>query len=377
MRLLLILPICLALFAGGQSPMERGTQAYHSMHYQEAVENFKAAVAQNPANVEAHLALAAAYGAQWVPGSNSDVNRSNLKEAVSEYHTVLQLDPSNKIAFESLGQLAYNDALTASDKSGLDESAKWYQELLSVDPNNRAGHYFLGVIAWTKAYYPVAEARRKLGISADFSGALPNHIVRESLAGQYDSVVANGIENLREALAIKTDDEDAMTYLNLLLRVRSALDASAEHSARDLAEAERWSLLSLEVRRQKQAPQTEPAIPRPRIVAAPPPPPPNGPNSVVPEVTAKVAEANLQSKADPVYPPLALSARVQGSVAFRITIAEDGRVRQLMLLHGHPLLVQAAREAVLQYLYRPFIMDGRPVSVTTEVTVQFSLPSSG
>jgi hypothetical protein len=376
MRLWGILPVCLALYAVGQSPMEQGTQAYRSTYYEEAVENFKRAVARNPADVEAHLALAAAYAAQWVPGSNSDVNLGNLKEAVAEYQTVLQLDASNKIALESLGRLAYNDAITTTGKSRLDQSAKWYRELVSVDPGNREGHYFLGVIAWAKSYSPVVEARRKLGISADFSGPLPDQAVRESLAGQYDPMVADGIENLREVMAIKPDDEDAMTYLNLLLRVRAALDASAEDSALDLAEAERWSLLSLEIRRQRRGPQTEQTISS-RMTLAPPPPPPaqsNASKRVVPEVAAKVAEANLQSKADLVYPPLALSARVQGSVAFRITIAEDGRVTQPMLVHGHPLLVKAAREAVLQYVYRPFIIDGRPVSVTTEVTVQFSLP---
>ncbi|MGC2657309.1 MAG: energy transducer TonB [Bryobacteraceae bacterium] len=87
-----------------------------------------------------------------------------------------------------------------------------------------------------------------------------------------------------------------------------------------------------------------------------------------------MAEANLQSIPDPVYPALARSAHVQGQVAFRVTIGEDGRVKQLILEHGHPLLVNAAKEAILQHIYHPFLEDGRPVDVSSEVTAAFVLP---
>lgn len=86
-----------------------------------------------------------------------------------------------------------------------------------------------------------------------------------------------------------------------------------------------------------------------------------------------VAEANLIQKVDPVYPPLARSAGISGTVEFTTTIGEEGTVQNLQLVRGHPLLVNAAKEAVLQWKYRPVMLNGRPVKVITDVIVNFIL----
>ena len=86
-----------------------------------------------------------------------------------------------------------------------------------------------------------------------------------------------------------------------------------------------------------------------------------------------VSAANLIYKVQPVYPPLAKQVHVQGSVEFLATIATDGRIEDLQLVRGHPLLVNAAREAVLQWRYRPTLLNGVPVEVITEITVNFTL----
>ncbi len=91
-------------------------------------------------------------------------------------------------------------------------------------------------------------------------------------------------------------------------------------------------------------------------------------------VGGQVAEANLLSRVEPVYPPLALGARVQGTVEFMATIGPDGRVENLQLVRGHPLLVNAAKTAVLQWTYRPTLLNGNPVTVITNVVVPFQLP---
>lgn len=87
----------------------------------------------------------------------------------------------------------------------------------------------------------------------------------------------------------------------------------------------------------------------------------------------RVAEANLVRKVMPVYPPLARSARVQGTVEFTALISREGRIENLQLVHGHPLLVNSAREAVLQWRYRPTLLNGEPVEVITDIVVHFTL----
>jgi protein TonB len=74
-----------------------------------------------------------------------------------------------------------------------------------------------------------------------------------------------------------------------------------------------------------------------------------------------------------VYPPLARQTRISGTVRLHAIIAKDGTVQQLEVLSGHPLLVQAALDAVRQWRYQPTLLNGEPVEVDTTVDVIFSL----
>jgi len=88
---------------------------------------------------------------------------------------------------------------------------------------------------------------------------------------------------------------------------------------------------------------------------------------------AAAAAANLIEQVEPVYPPLAQAARVQGSVEFNAVIGEDGAIKTLQLVRGHPLLVNAAKSAILQWKYRPTILNGNAVSVIAPVVVNFGV----
>ncbi len=108
-----------------------------------------------------------------------------------------------------------------------------------------------------------------------------------------------------------------------------------------------------------------------------PPPPPPAPKATPSRGPVRiggiVAAANLIRQVQPVYPPLAKSARVQGTVEFTAIISKEGNIEKLQLVSGHPLLVNAAKEAILQWKYRPTLLNGQPVEVSTEVSVIFTL----
>jgi protein TonB len=84
-------------------------------------------------------------------------------------------------------------------------------------------------------------------------------------------------------------------------------------------------------------------------------------------------EGNLIYKVQPIYPPLARAARIQGPVHLRAIISRTGAIENLQAIDGHPMLVGAALDAVRQWRYRPYILNGDPVEVETQVTVNFSL----
>jgi protein TonB len=84
-------------------------------------------------------------------------------------------------------------------------------------------------------------------------------------------------------------------------------------------------------------------------------------------------EGNLIYKPQPVYPPMARAARIQGAVILRAIISKAGTIENLQALSGHPLLIPAAIEAVKQWRYRPYVLNGEPVEVETQVAVNFIL----
>lgn len=100
----------------------------------------------------------------------------------------------------------------------------------------------------------------------------------------------------------------------------------------------------------------------------PPPPPPVRQLRV-----SHMMEGNLAYRVQPNYPVLAKQARIQGQVVLRAIISREGAIENLQVLSGHPMLAPAAVEAVRQWRYRPYVLNGEPVEVETQVTVNFVL----
>lgn len=89
--------------------------------------------------------------------------------------------------------------------------------------------------------------------------------------------------------------------------------------------------------------------------------------------TSSMLQGSLIHRVEPIYPPLARAARVQGPVILEAIISKDGTMQNLRLISGHPLLVKAAIEAVSQWRYRPYILNNDAIEVETQITVNFVL----
>ena len=111
---------------------------------------------------------------------------------------------------------------------------------------------------------------------------------------------------------------------------------------------------------------------------------PLGPDSVtyepLPDPTGKrilldpkVAEANIVTKINATYPALAKQARIQGVVHLMATVGTDGRILNLQVVSGHPLLIPAALAAVKHWVFKPTLVNGNAVEVNTPVTINFTL----
>ena len=119
--------------------------------------------------------------------------------------------------------------------------------------------------------------------------------------------------------------------------------------------------------------------------ALPPPPPPPAkavapaaPRPAVPariSVGGDVQAALIVQQIVPIYPALARQGHIHGSVVLKAVIGADGKIKNLAVMSGHPLLVEAALNAVRRWIYKPTVLDGVPVEVDTEIEVRFGLTS--
>lgn len=100
-----------------------------------------------------------------------------------------------------------------------------------------------------------------------------------------------------------------------------------------------------------------------------PAPPPSKPEFK----TSRMLQGSLIRRVDPVYPAPARSARIQGPVVLEAIIGKDGAMQNLRLVSGHPMLVRAAIEAVSQWRYKPYVLNGEAIEVETQITVNFVL----
>jgi len=90
-------------------------------------------------------------------------------------------------------------------------------------------------------------------------------------------------------------------------------------------------------------------------------------------VSQGVSQGLLIHRVQPQYPPLARQARVQGTVVLQALIGKDGTIQNLHVVSGHPMLTSSALEAVKQWRYKPYYLNGEPVEVETTVNVVFTL----
>ena len=204
------------------------------------------------------------------------------------------------------------------------------------------------MIDWKK-WYPVwLRAREQFGMTPGDSGPLPNASARRDLMERYGRLIEHGIWNREKALQVDPLYNEAMVYMNLLIRERADLRDSLEECRGDVVLADQWVQKAIDTMRAKVRAEA-----RTRALRVP--------------VMSPVR------KVEAVYPPLAKQARIQGTVRFTAIIDKDGQVQDLQLISGHPLLVNSAREAVNQWEYRPMLLNGAPIEVITQVEVDFTL----
>src|SRR5258706_7009935 len=235
--------------------LNKGVAAYKNAKYSDAVSFFQEAIDLDPKNPNARVYLATAYMMQWIPGAVSPENVQFATKAKDAFGKVLSQDANNSVALASLASLAFNEAdpLPLDQKMAkLDEAAGWYTKLVTADPKNRYGYYSLGAIAQKKFYPALMTARVEANMKPDDPGPLKDKKAKTELSAKYMPVIDEGVKNLQKALDIDPESDDAMAYMNLLIRERADLADDKDAYKKQIDEADSWLQKALDTKKIKQ-----------------------------------------------------------------------------------------------------------------------------
>jgi TonB family protein len=364
--LLLVIASAQAQIPPTNDAMNRGVQAFRKGAYADAANYFKQAAALDSRSVTARSYLATAYQMQYIPGALSAENAAFAQAAQDEFLKVIELDPRNTVAMLSIATLCFHQKKS-------DEARDWYKKAIGINPNEKTAHYTIGVIDWMQAFQPRMKARTEMGMRPEDPGPLKDANVRAALRSQNLPSIEEGIASLETALAIDPEYDDAMAYVNLLYRERADLQDSEDAWRSDTLLADQWVEKTLAMKRLKSARAASDGGNSPGFQAAPPP----ARAASEPATGRRIALSGpaqggkLINRVDPVYPAQAQAAGISGTVRLNAVIGTDGRIKNLALVSGHPLLISAAQAAVRQWVYEPTLLGGEPVEVTTQIDVHF------
>lgn len=236
------LPVCPGSPAAPE--VNQGISAIRNAQYAQAAEHFQAATQVDPSCADAWLYLGNAYKQQYIPGAESPENLAMAEKAREQYQKVLDQQPENQQAMESIALLYFN-------QKKLDDAQVWYEKLTVVNSDSKVAFYTLAVIAWTRSSQAVAEARTKMGMKAEDPGPLKDAAVRQTLRAKYLAVLQEGIDHLNRAVEIEAEYDDAMAYLNLVYREKADLENTPEEYQEDIAKADEWRQKALEIKKEK------------------------------------------------------------------------------------------------------------------------------
>lgn len=250
-----IIPLAGCAKLKARDQMNMGVQAYKNNHYAAAVQHFQQAVQLDPTNQNAQLYLATSYMIQWVPGAESPENKRNYDMAQQEFQKVLQQDPKNSLALASMANMAYNAAsggTTQEQKmAALEEARKWNVRRIEVDSKDSEAYYYLGVIDYAEALGPLSTAKVEEHLKATDPGPLPDKKVKADLSDKYAKLVDDGMDQLKKCLQYDKENEDAMSYINLLFREKALLADNPDDAKADWSQADDWMNKSLDMKRIK------------------------------------------------------------------------------------------------------------------------------
>jgi len=225
----------------------KGVDAYKAAKYEEAIGHFQKANQLDPSLPMAKTYLATALTQNVVPGLDTPENLKTAQQAINLFQEVLDKNPRD---VNSLKQIA---GIYFSVKK-LDDAKDFQKKVLAVDPKDPEAAYTVGVIDWTKAHQNALKELGGANINDDGEGNVkaPKKVL-QALSEENSALVSEGLDYLNQAIANRSNYDDAMTYLNLMYRRKADVDyANPADVKADVAAAKDWTAKAMGARKENE-----------------------------------------------------------------------------------------------------------------------------
>jgi TonB family protein len=283
--------------------------------------------------------------ANWLELARLQEQRGAVGEAEQALRSALAQSGDHSSVIRSLAQFY--------GRSGqFDKAVATLESAAAQNPNDPLGHQIVATYYWEKA-------QKDTSLS-------PEEKLR---------YLESGIGATDRAIAINPDYIEALTYKNILLRMKANLDSDAARRQALIAEADGLRNRAMELQKTRSGGGAPIGSPPP----APPPAAPGSPDDPASTGMAPVrVGGNIKTPTKlrdvpPVYPPDAHAAGISGLVILEVVIDTSGNVETAKVLRSIPMLDQAATDAVKQWQFTPTHLNGAAVPVIMTVTVNFTI----
>jgi len=241
-----------------RNELNHGVEAYKSQRYEEAIGHFQKATQLDPNLPMAKTYLATALAVNVVPGLDTPENIKAANQAIAIFEEVLAKDPNDVNSLKQIGGIYYSIASPTNpdqQRKNLENAKAWQKKVLAVDPKDPEAAYWIGMIDFTEAHQNILKVLGPAGITDDGAGnAKAPKKVMDPIKAENGPLVAEGLQYLNQAVANRSNYDDAMAYLNLLYRRKADVDYGDETARKeDVAMADEWRTKAMGTRKANEA----------------------------------------------------------------------------------------------------------------------------
>jgi tetratricopeptide (TPR) repeat protein len=225
--------------------LNKGVQAFKAGQYAESANRFKEACDLDPEWNTPRLYLAMSYMSEWIPGSDTPENKRFAESALEQFNKALASNPTDQdkiIATQSIASIYFN-------QKDFDKAVEWNKKLIAIKSDSKEAYYTLGVIAWTKWVQEDLKARADMKMKREDPGPLKDKKIKEELKAKWMPILDEGVQAMNKALQIDNTYDDAMAYMNLLIRYRADLLDTTDEWKKQSEIADDWVNKSMEAKR--------------------------------------------------------------------------------------------------------------------------------